>query len=108
MWSLPQGSFYLPRGAEQRCCSILAIFVQIHRVQGIAAELLTAAAASTLSQSAYDKRIDSMGRGRRVNWEGVILDAVPFATERTLADHRMSSGEAGEREDATALGGSRD
>jgi hypothetical protein len=71
----------------------LADFVQIQGAQGIAAELLSAAAANTLTPSDLRQRLDGLEPGMRGEIEDVILDAVLFAIERTLADHRITPAE---------------
>jgi tellurite resistance protein len=68
-------------------------FLETRGEHGIAAELISLAAADALSLSAYLERVDSLPAGARAALEDIILDAVLFAIERALIDHHISPDE---------------
>ena len=68
-------------------------FLQTRGVQGIAAELLSLAAANELGPSTYHERVESVPPGAMTAVEDVILDAVLFAIVHALSDHRITSEE---------------
>lgn len=71
----------------------LADFVQLHGVQGIAAELLLAASTNTFASTALREHFGAMEPAARAGVEDTLTDAMLFAIERMLADHRITAGE---------------
>jgi hypothetical protein len=87
------GSVAGPDAAVSPVGGALLEFLQTRGVQGIAAELLSLAAANELSQSTYYERVQSVPPGALMAVEDVMLDAVLFAIEHALSDHRITSEE---------------